>query len=245
MTLAEVMTQKLIAAKEGSDASVPPTLPQPFFDIARYALRRDPRQRWTLTQISEALASTPAAIPQKQVEPMRARPRYLVPVLVIAALVAVLIVTAFLRRSSGPVAPASQSSQTTLVDRTPPPATQPKPSPRTAAPATAMQAASPQPGGGGVQQRVAPDVSRSALHTITGHIRISIRANVDSSGNVTDASFATRGPSQYFARAAMNAAKQWKFTPPVVDGQAVASRWMIRFKLSRSAVDDSAEQLSR
>jgi TonB family protein len=46
---------------ERYDPTVPPFVPQPFFDIARNCLRSDPRQRWSLSDISGRLrASSPA-----------------------------------------------------------------------------------------------------------------------------------------------------------------------------------------
>jgi TonB family protein len=46
---------------ERYDPTVPPFVPQPFFDIARNCLRSDPRQRWNLSDISGRLrASSPA-----------------------------------------------------------------------------------------------------------------------------------------------------------------------------------------
>ena len=34
-------------------------------------------------------------------------------------------------------------------------------------------------------------------------------------------------------RLALESARQWSFTPPQVDGQAVASRWMLRYQFGR------------
>jgi TonB family protein len=54
MTLVETLTQQTPALPSGSqaDPSVPDTLTQPFLDIARHALRRDPRRRWTIPEIA-------------------------------------------------------------------------------------------------------------------------------------------------------------------------------------------------
>src|SRR5260370_38085694 len=45
------------ALQPGSDADpiVPDTLPQPFLDIARNALRREPGRRWTIRDIAARL----------------------------------------------------------------------------------------------------------------------------------------------------------------------------------------------
>src|SRR5260370_3120964 len=57
MTLVEALTQHTPALQPGSQADpiVPDTLPQPFVDIARHALRRDPRRRWSIAEIAERL----------------------------------------------------------------------------------------------------------------------------------------------------------------------------------------------
>jgi TonB family protein len=57
MTLVETLTQRPCALQAGSQADpvVPDTLPQPFLDVARHALRRDPRRRWTVAEIAGRL----------------------------------------------------------------------------------------------------------------------------------------------------------------------------------------------
>ncbi|PYU75987.1 MAG: hypothetical protein DMG49_02200 [Acidobacteria bacterium] len=57
MTLVETLTQRAPVLQPGNQADplVPDTLPQPFLDIARHALRRDPRRRWTVPEIAARL----------------------------------------------------------------------------------------------------------------------------------------------------------------------------------------------
>jgi TonB family protein len=57
MTLVETLTQQAPALQPGSQADpvVPDMLPQPFLDIARHALRREPRRRWTIPEIAARL----------------------------------------------------------------------------------------------------------------------------------------------------------------------------------------------
>ncbi|HYT20028.1 MAG TPA: TonB family protein [Candidatus Polarisedimenticolia bacterium] len=57
MTLVETLTQRTCALQPGSQADpiVPDTLPQPFLDVARHALRRDPRRRWSVPEIAARL----------------------------------------------------------------------------------------------------------------------------------------------------------------------------------------------
>src|SRR6266568_2726377 len=66
---------------------------------------------------------------------------------------------------------------------------------------------------GAVLQQVLPRVSPSARNTIEGKIRVLVRVEVDPSGNVTDAKLVSAGPSKYFARLALESARDWKFTP--------------------------------
>ena len=57
ITLAEALTQHApnVQAAGHGDPEVPATLPQPFLDIARHALIRDPAQRWTASDIAAHL----------------------------------------------------------------------------------------------------------------------------------------------------------------------------------------------
>jgi TonB family protein len=98
---------------------------------------------------------------------------------------------------------------------------------------------------GEVVQQVLPDVSRSALRTIQGKLKVRVKVTVDSSGNVVEAKFDSRGPSKYFADHALQAARRWTFKPPQVDGQGVPSEWMLKFEFVRSAASVHPAQLSR
>jgi TonB family protein len=82
-----------------------------------------------------------------------------------------------------------------------------------------------------------PDISRHALNTIRGHIKVSVRVTVDRSGNVVDESLESRGSSYYFARLAMEAARKWKFAP--ADNQA-NRKWLLRFEFTRGGVTGHA-----
>ena len=63
MTLVETLTQRVPAAQPGSqsDPVVPDSLPEPFLEIARHALRHDPRRRWTVPEIAARLNPVAAA----------------------------------------------------------------------------------------------------------------------------------------------------------------------------------------
>jgi TonB family protein len=64
-----------------------------------------------------------------------------------------------------------------------------------------------------VVQQVLPDVPQKARDTIRGTVRVGIKVSVDPSGEVTDATIDSPGPSSYFANLALQAARQWKFAP--------------------------------
>ncbi len=90
---------------------------------------------------------------------------------------------------------------------------------------------------GAVAHQVLPDVPERALQTIRGKVQASIRLKVDSSGAVNDASIASPGPSGYFANLALQAAKSWTFTPPQLNGQGVATVWLLHFDFRQSGVN--------
>jgi eukaryotic-like serine/threonine-protein kinase len=69
VTLVEMLTQRTPASPQESQADplVPPTLPQPFLDIARQCLRRDPLLRWTTAQIADCLGPVPVTTAAQEV----------------------------------------------------------------------------------------------------------------------------------------------------------------------------------
>ena len=66
VTLVEILTQQAPALfrESKADPILPSTIPQPFFDIARHCLRRDPGLRWTTAQIADCLTAPPSKLPQ-------------------------------------------------------------------------------------------------------------------------------------------------------------------------------------
>jgi TonB family protein len=67
-----------------------------------------------------------------------------------------------------------------------------------------------------------------------------VRVEVDAAGNVTGTKLVTPGPSKYFSRLAMQAAEQWKFSPPSQNGQPVPSEWTILFEYTRGGITEQA-----
>jgi len=76
-----------------------------------------------------------------------------------------------------------------------------------------------------------PDVSRGARQTIRGVIKIGVRVIVDRSGDVVAATLDHRASSRYFARAAMDAAREWQFAPSTDEASRV---WLLRFEFTRA-----------
>jgi TonB family protein len=85
-----------------------------------------------------------------------------------------------------------------------------------------------------------PDVSPSARRSIRGHIKVSVRVTVDQAGSVSAAVADRAGPSKYFERIAIDAAKKWTFPPLDGPSQRVMQ---IRFDFSRDATTQRAVSL--
>jgi TonB family protein len=84
---------------------------------------------------------------------------------------------------------------------------------------------------------VLPSVSRGALNTVRGTIRVSIRVTLDKSGAVLDATTEEPGPSRYFERHSLEAARKWTFTPANAETQRTM---LLRFYFKRSGVTAEA-----
>jgi TonB family protein len=237
MTLLAVLTQKEPKLIPGGlvPASVPETLPQPLQAIARKCLQADPLQRGTATEIVSKLtpqvrqvqASPDTARLTADVPPAR-RKRWIVLSIIVAAflLVALLVFRSMLHQ---PAVPAAETR----------PSTQPAGIPAAQSPAPFSGDKKPAQKGvvrGSVLQQVLPDVSRNAQNTITGRFKVGVQVEVDAAGNVSQAKLVSSGPSPYFANHALAAARQWRFNPAQVDGQAVASVWTLRFQFSRANI---------
>ncbi|HYA62281.1 MAG TPA: TonB family protein [Candidatus Sulfotelmatobacter sp.] len=63
VTVVEALTQQhaVMPFKEDADPVIPATVREPFLEIARQALRRDPKSRWSSAQIAERLNPAAAA----------------------------------------------------------------------------------------------------------------------------------------------------------------------------------------
>jgi eukaryotic-like serine/threonine-protein kinase len=90
---------------------------------------------------------------------------------------------------------------------------------------------------GKVLQQVLPNAPQTARDTIRGTVRVSVKVHVDETGRVTEATIDSRGPSQYFADRALQAAQLWKFAPAKRDGANVPSEWLIRFEIDPATIN--------
>jgi TonB family protein len=266
MTLMEALTQRLPAV-EGMTEPLPETVPAPFMGIAHCCLRRDPQCRCNISDIATRLHSGTPAVQQPskvRIPAASAKWRYLLPGAIVALALAALLIVPRSRNatpevpapssvSSAPAAVPSQSAP--AVQQASPETTAVKPSAlkqreenkiaKAAAPAAPAPPVSTPPSSGAsdhgnVLQQVEPVVSRSAQNTISGTIKVRVKVLVDAGGNVESASFATEGPSKYFARQAMQAAQQWKFAP-AQNGQAAQSAWILHFGFKRSGTEMDSE----
>jgi TonB family protein len=264
MTLVESLTQRppVWDGTETAEPVVPETLPDPFFDIASHCLRRNPQSRWTVAEIARRLQQPTLAPRTKESVESQGRPRkwsYVIPVVAVGLLLVVLGLRAMHRHASAePGASSTIESQTAQAEAKqrseagqPPPVSgdsdkeqaaavpaAPKPAPAASSKSATRHAGGENSGAsraqGEVAQQVLPDVSRSALRTINGRLKVRVKVTVDSSGNVTAARFDSRGPSKYFADRTLQAAQRWTFKPPQVSGQAVPSEWILKFEFVKS-----------
>ncbi|HEY4052988.1 MAG TPA: TonB family protein [Terriglobales bacterium] len=240
-TVAESLTQRVPRKYENSLK-----LEQPFADVVSHALIEDPAARWTVSDIQARLAGKKvasqksstvakpavpiAAVPAAKVQ-SHAQPREKkspLPFIVAAVVVVAIIAVAYflVRGNSTQSADRSANTQTSAPADSAQPASTAGPNSPPARPNTSGQ----------VVNRVLPTPSRSALNTIHGTIKVRVKVKVDAAGNVTHAGFVTSGPSQYFARLAMQAAQQWKFVPG-----AAATEPTLLFEYNRRGVDASVQ----
>ncbi len=249
--LVAVLTQREPMSGNGNrgQVAIPETIPAPFHKIAQQCLRVDPKQRCSASDILSHFKTNlfqtnpgatggrgsaeqePAGVPLVEERlPEKRSNKWIVAGIAVALLVvAALVGSKFIGHT--PQAPPAQTQPTE---------SQVAPS---AAPATQSQAPVPEKviptkkaaERGSVLQQVMPEVSRGARNTITGRVKVDVRVAVDASGNVTQAALKSDVKSRYFANLALGAARRWKFNPPLVNGQATASEWLLRFQFGRTS----------
>ncbi len=266
MTLVECLTGHLPNAEQadGKDVSLRADLradlPAPFHDLARHCLNPDPQRRWNVAALKVRLQRNPSA-EQEGTAPVRRETlpnrRYAFPLTALSLAVAAILfgMVLFNRnsntrriRSAGFESAAEHLKVMPAKVHDPSTAQPPRPDNGSsvgreasgAATGTPAALLSPATGGlvrGGVVHRELPDVPRDASDTISGTVRVRVRVDLDPLGNVVGAKFDSEGPSRYFAKLSMGAAKEWKFRPPSVNGKNVPSAWVIRFAYTKSETE--------
>ncbi|MGH8291581.1 MAG: serine/threonine protein kinase [Steroidobacteraceae bacterium] len=91
-----------------------------------------------------------------------------------------------------------------------------------------------------VLHEVIPDVPWRARRTIRGHIKVWVRVIVDRDGSVFAALADRTGPSRYFQRLAIEAAKKWTFSPANTPSRRLVQ---VRFDFSRHGTTGRAVTL--
>jgi TonB family protein len=229
-TLVAAFTQREPERNNNSDVAVPAALPEPFREIASRCLRRDPRQRYTVADILSRLQGG-ADSEVRTVAPPTSnagrRPWIVVPLILVSLVLLVFAGREFFHRPPVPVAEIAPA-QPQPTESNPTKAQPPAPAPQ-------KQTETRETNRGTVLQQVLPEVSRSAQNTIQGRVKVIVRVTVDASGNVSQATLISAGPSKYFANKAGAAARQWKFKAPQENGQPKASEWLLRFQFGRSS----------
>ena len=242
MTLVEALTQRLpVWDRAGTSApEIPATVPEPFREIAGRCLQMDAAERCTIAEITAKIndrlesAKVEPALPAPAFAPAPAGQRkesakwpYW---LGLAALVAVAVFLIVRQKPSSPPAEV-QSTQAPQGGTT-----------ESSQPAT--EAANPD-NRSGVVRRVMPQVSPSARRTIQGRIKVRVNVEVDGAGNVGTATLESAGPSKYFSRVALEAARDWKFSPAQAGEQGAAREWRLQFAFTRGGTEVSAIRTPR
>jgi len=175
----------------------------------------------------------PSAAPEAVAAPAWPRTRLIA---ILGAAVAAAVVFGLFRALSRPSAPPPLvSAQTEGAAQ----------SPATAAPAAASPGAnglrSAQPAAPVALHEVIPDVSPTARRTIHGHIKVWVRVVVEADGSVFAAVADRAGPSHYFQRLAVEAAKKWTFAPTEGSARRIMQ---VQFDFSRDGTTARARPVS-
>jgi TonB family protein len=152
------------------------------------------------------------------------------------------------QQSAPPPPPAAEVAQDVIEEPAtpiPPPIEGPPPVAATAQPAVDGNIAEPaEPDEEAVSasqiHEEIPQIPSRARQTIRGSVKVSVRVIVDPDGTVFAALSDDRGPSRYFERLAIDAAKKWTFTPMNNGAQRLV---LLRFEFTRNGTTARAVPL--
>ena len=257
MTLIEVLTQHLPVWDRTriSEPQVPAAVPEPFREIAGHCLQVDAGKRWTVGEILRRVEGVRRG--SERVEPARPVPTSAQPdaqkkkaASATASAVqrkeftkwpywlglAAVVVVAFFLIARPKTSSRPAEEQSTQAE----PSSAPEGSqPSQTSPGDTNSGTASHDNQNGVVRQVMPQVSPSARRTIQGTIKVRVRVEVDAAGNVTKTKLELSGPSKYFSRVALEAAREWKFAPARADEPAVRE-WKLQFAFSRAKTGVSA-----
>ena len=227
-TLTAALGHRIPSNANGSDRELQTSIPEPFRQIVAECLRKNPSERCTLQKIKAYLDPPPPA----KVAVRVAAPRKegfsrtaIIALLCAAVLIAGLLI---IRGGKRPATRAPEEKPTSEVKQAEVKQAEVKQMPAT------VTAPAPESGPQGVLQRNIPNVPLSARNTVTGKVRVIVRVDVNSAGEVSEATVVSPGPSRYFARLALESARQWKFEPR---SSGPASSWTLRYLFGRAGTE--------
>lgn len=221
--------------------------------LADIAIRLRPDSSPVSTpQPVEIAATSPAtspspnttSLPATASRPARKLPRLPLTLIAIAIVLFIWRGLTWNERGQKPLKSIDQQQGSTSTQ--PVQAPQPKPSPTkplsgaqpaTTNPRAQTTATNRLPAEGEVVRQVLPDVPQSARDTIQGTVKVGVKVQVDRSGSVAGAALDSAGPSAYFARLALQASQNWKFTP---SSQDATRTFILRFEFTNTATRASA-----
>jgi TonB family protein len=243
ITLVEALTQTPPAwSRERSESvSLPANLAPEFVDTIQRCLNRDPGHRPAIAelvaQFKQAEPATPASTaPPIMNEPLVRTPstqdspktRFLVTVIAVG-IIALWTVWAGVHLFH---THANVQQSASITPQSPPAVSPPAAEEN---PKASVAGSLPT-----VLHQEIPDLSRTARESIRGVIKIAVRVIVDRSGNVVAATVDNRESSKYLARAAMDAARKWKFAQAADQASRV---WLLHFEFTRAGTTAHAAAL--
>jgi TonB family protein len=239
---------------------LPPDIPATFSEMISKCLSRKPEDRPDVARLQAwqkggelGKAPSPASMrlviraeimpPDEIAEPVELKAQWRPGRLIIAAVVLLAIVGVGIYflvpgekqpEANGPVAAAPVAAEAPRAEAAPAPATEP---PATEAPPPVPAASTTASDSPSAINEVIPVVPRSASQTIRGTIRVSVRVIVDDDGNVMAATAEDPGPSRYFERLSLDAAKKWTFAPAETGDKRLMR---VKFNYTRSGTTAKA-----
>ena len=260
ITLIEVLTQRSPVWDPTRTAApeVPAEVPEPFRGIAASCLHPDPAKRSTIADIERRVGITPAqtradiaagksgsAEPDPSVRKASKAWSFLIATAAVVAVAFVVIPRPKPSHKAGSESAQAQPSSVEMSVPHPSPAAdmaKPSPSsggdPRIARSEGGSTETATDRNASGVIHRVLPEVSPTARRTIHGKIAVRVRVKADTAGNVEEAKLESNHGSKYFNRLALDAARNWKFSPAGSDSDA--REWKLQFFFTRGSTDASA-----